>query len=374
VEKLRSFGCVGCGELDHLFARTDGSQCKHAFCQVQRNWWADAKNRKLTKTVSVESMPTKSETNKRFKGAEYTKLYEAATKKRGPDAAPYLGRPKHDKFRQGEASIHVINQQEGREVGSDASDIPGVSEVAERAKQAPDDAENNKKRMELINERGVYVDSASAEALCIFAVDLGIDELAAKEMGLHETCARVQAGDVDRARDQHRWGVRRHCNLHDGRNGTGFSLGPERRKTDHHVPDAANAVDGPATASATAGLGGGVAADAESASGKDAESVSGKGGVQPGVWNQGISNKSVLKPSVVVISATRHSPRAASVTLTDADRWEKQGDLLAHVPWDSGLATDGQRPAIQTMATGKTQSRRALPSVEHFVSCHPDSI
>jgi hypothetical protein len=61
---------------------------------LQRNWWADTKHRKLTKTVSVESMPAR-ETYKRFKGAEYTKLYEAATKKRGPDAAPYHGRPKH---------------------------------------------------------------------------------------------------------------------------------------------------------------------------------------------------------------------------------------------------------------------------------------
>ena len=41
--------------------------------------------------------------------------------------------------------------------------------------------------MELINERGVYVDPTSAEALCIFAVDIGIDELAAREMGLHES-------------------------------------------------------------------------------------------------------------------------------------------------------------------------------------------
>jgi len=187
VEKLRGFGCVGCGGLDHLFVKTDGSQCKHTFCQVQRNWWADVKNRKLTKAVSVESMPAKSQTYQRFKGAEYTKLYAAATRKRGPNAAPWNGKPKHDNFRQGEASIHVINQQEGREVGSDASDIPGVSEVAERAKQSPDDVENNRKRMELINERGVCVDPTSGEALCIFAVDIGIDELAAREMGLHES-------------------------------------------------------------------------------------------------------------------------------------------------------------------------------------------
>ena len=41
--------------------------------------------------------------------------------------------------------------------------------------------------MELIDERGVYVDPTSGEALCIFAVDIGIDELAAREMGLHES-------------------------------------------------------------------------------------------------------------------------------------------------------------------------------------------
>jgi hypothetical protein len=33
------------------------------------------------------------------------------------------------------------------------------------------------------------------------------------------------------------------------------------------------------------------------------------------VWNKGISKKSILKPSVVVISATQHSPVATSVEI-----------------------------------------------------------
>ena len=92
------------------------------------------------------------------------------------------------------------------------------------------------------------------------------------------------------------------------------------------------------------GLGGGVAADAKGASGK--------GRVPwPVLESHGITTKSVLKPSVVVISATRCSHTAASVALTDADRWEKHREAVWQTVGDARggdvIVPDGDDGALR---------------------------
>ena len=102
------------------------------------------------------------------------------------------------------------------------------------------------------------------------------------------------------------------------------------------------------------GLGGGVA--------EDAKGASGKGRVPWSVLeSHGITTKSVLKPSVVVISATRCSHTATSVALTDADRWEKHREAVWQTVGDARggdvIVPDGDDGALRRIGCIEHEER-----------------
>ena len=102
------------------------------------------------------------------------------------------------------------------------------------------------------------------------------------------------------------------------------------------------------------GLGGGVA--------EDAKGASGQGRVPWSVLeSHGITTKSVLKPSVVVISATRCRHTATSVALTDADRWEKHREAVWQTVGDARggdvIVPDGDDGALRRIGCIEHEER-----------------
>ena len=166
VEQLRTFGCVGCGSMQHLYLNhKSGRRCTNAACAKQKAYW-DAREATPTPNVSAESTPPNSGLYRKFVGQRRDRMRATA-----------------EQTRKGQQSVFAVNEAVGLKVGDDATGINGVNSVVSNAINAPDDEATGVACQKLFNERGIDVDSERGQATIVALIDLGVDEQAAATIG-----------------------------------------------------------------------------------------------------------------------------------------------------------------------------------------------
>jgi hypothetical protein len=183
VEAFRTFGCMGCGTSLHLFLNPNsGKHCEHAHLESQTKYWK-SRPKRVTPLVTAETTPPDTRIYKQYKG----------------QSVPYMRRTASQTGqhgRKGGRSVFVSNQSAGRSIGDSAYAIDGVNALASASVDAPEDPALNQQRLEMFNEQGVHIDTATGDSMIIATVTLGVNDECAAALGLPECGKADTVGGV----------------------------------------------------------------------------------------------------------------------------------------------------------------------------------